>query len=82
VQYDEVPRFDAAFFASSSAVSECVRQWGTESLKSKTVVAIGSPTARALEQHGIPVDVRSPEATADGAITVLAAFLVNRGLGG
>jgi len=77
VRCEQLPRFDIAFFASSSAVRAFVAAWGVDALAGKTVLAIGKPTANALHD----VDVRdvyvSPEATVEDAIAYIAAVCVN-----
>jgi len=80
VPYDAPPSFDAVFFASSSAVEAYVGLWAAESLAGKIAIALGTPTARALASHRIPVNVLSPESTAEGAIEALAAYFVNASL--
>ncbi len=72
-----LPPFDIAFFASSSAVSAFVDAWGAEALAGKSVLAIGHPTAKALESADIADSLVSPEATVSHAIPYLAAKSVN-----
>jgi uroporphyrinogen-III synthase len=74
----ELPPFDVVFFASSSAVRAFVDAWGTESLASKTILAIGKPTAGALENAGMTDILVSPEATVGNAIGCLSASAVDR----
>ena len=52
-----------------------------EVLKGKTVLAIGKPTAKALETSGVEDAIVSKEATVKDAIGCLAADCVNRALG-
>ncbi len=72
--------FDTVFFASSSAVTAFVVAWGVEALANKTVLAIGKPTAKALEAVGVTDVIVSPEATVENAIGCLAAYCVGRAL--
>ncbi len=74
----EPPPFDCVFFASSSAVSAFLEAWGSGRLAGKTVLAIGKPTARALEAVGITDVLVSHEATVADAIAYLAADSVRR----
>lgn len=73
----ELPYFDVAFFASSSAVTAFVDAWGIDPLGTKTVLAIGQPTAKALRSSGISTPLISPEATVASAIAHLAEDRVN-----
>ncbi len=77
---EEVPAFDAVFFASASAVEAYETQWGTSTLSGKTVTAIGQPTLRGLKDFGVPVDVVGPEATVASTLTALALRDVNAAL--
>jgi uroporphyrinogen III methyltransferase / synthase len=77
----ELPPCDTIFFASSSAVAAFSGAWGVEVLKGKTVLAIGKPTAKALETSGVEDAIVSKEATVKDAIGCLAADCVNRALG-
>jgi uroporphyrinogen III methyltransferase / synthase len=81
VGYDEMPRFDAVFFASASAVEAYASAWGAESLEGKTVLAIGRPTLTALRAIGIEADVVGAEATVESSIRTLAEHRVRRRLG-
>ncbi|OGV60261.1 MAG: hydroxymethylbilane synthase [Lentisphaerae bacterium RIFOXYC12_FULL_60_16] len=76
VPYDACPACDIVFFASASAVEYFVAQGFEKSLKGTVVLAIGGPTARALENAGVKVDVRGEPATVAGAITSLARYTV------
>ncbi len=77
VLHDRLPLFDAAFFASSSAVAAFVDQWPTDALAGKPVVAIGRPTAETLEKRGIACTVVPDRATVSSAILALAADLIS-----
>ena len=78
ILHNELPGFDAVFFASASGVESFVAQWGIDALENKTTVVIGIPTARALEKHNRPPDVMAEEATIPGAIRSLARQYVSR----
>lgn len=80
VKHAEQPDFEAAFFASASAVEVYDRQWGAASLKGKFVAAIGKPTLAALKQCGIAADLVPPEATVESSIEALAGHFVRQGL--
>ena len=80
VDHEELPAFDAVFFASASAVESFIAQWGETPLADKTLCVIGKPTARALENRGIQPSVMAREATVAGAINALAAYFVGEKL--
>jgi uroporphyrinogen III methyltransferase / synthase len=80
IDYNQRPIFDVVFFASASAVEVFMNLWSRESLKGKTVLAIGKPTALALERMGRPADLISDEATVSGAVKFLARWSVLREL--
>lgn len=77
ITHDELPDFDAVFFASASGVESFIRQWGVQSLEGKTTVVIGKPTSHALEKHSIKPDIMAQEATIPGAIQSLAEHFVS-----
>ena len=77
VTHDELPEFDALFFASSSAADQFISAWGIEALAGKTVVAIGAPTADTLSAYGRSADLIAKEATTAGAIRALAQHIVS-----
>ncbi len=77
ISHNELPAFDAVFFASASGVESFIDQWGIESLTKKTTVVIGKPTARALEKHHLKPDVVARESTIPGAMLSLAEHLVS-----
>ena len=76
IHYNQRPIFDIVFFASASAVEVFMNLWSVESLKGKTVLAIGKPTALVLERMGRPADLIGDEATVPGAIESLARWSV------
>lgn len=78
VRYACCPDCEAVFFASSSAVESFVAQGFSESLKPAVVLAIGRPTARALERHGLRADLVADPSTVEGAMQCLARRLVAR----
>lgn len=78
MEYEELPPFDAVFFASSSGVESLVDQWGVDALTEKLIVVIGRPTAEALERYGLKPDVIAKESTVPRAIESLAEHLVAR----
>ncbi len=79
-QMPEPPACDAVFFASSSAVTAWQQNYGVAQLEDKDVVAIGSPTARALEKYGVTSVVVGDEATAADAIRTYAEQCVKKEL--
>ena len=76
----ERPEFEAAFFASASAVEAYAQLWGAASLQGKFVVAIGKPTLAALRACGMTADLVPPEATVESSIDALAAHHVRQAL--
>ncbi|WP_372806979.1 uroporphyrinogen-III C-methyltransferase [Pontiella sp.] len=76
VVHDELPDFDAVFFASASGVESFIVQWGIESLTAKTTVVIGKPTAAALRAQGREPEIVAQESTIPGAIQNLATHWV------
>ncbi len=72
VEYSELPDYDIVFFASASAVESYFEQTGRNSLQGKYILAIGKPTAAALEERGSSCDCIADRATVDGAIDTLA----------
>lgn len=80
VQHDELPEFDAVFFASASAVDSFAVQWGISALSEKIIAVIGRPTAFALDKYNIRPDVIAREATVEGTIKALAGHCVGEEL--
>ena len=80
IRYDVCPKFDAVFFASASAVEAYVELWGAKSLAGAIILAIGTPTTKALERAGLSADVMGFTATVEGAIAALAVHSVNASL--
>lgn len=78
IEPDSLPAFDAVFFASASAVRSFLRQWGAAALADATVLAIGEPTACALDEAGRPPDLISPIAGGPESIAALAAQFVTQ----
>ena len=75
-----LPRFDAVFFASASAVEAFVAAWGREALSEKLVGVIGAPTATALARHGFADPAIGRSATIEGGLESLAGVAVSRDL--
>ena len=80
ILYEVLPEFDAAFFASASAVEAFVALWGTAVLTGKTVAAIGEPTCAALRQAGVPDILTGPKATVESSLSALAVHFVRQRL--
>ena len=72
VEYQELPDYDIVFFASASAVESYIEKAGKELLQGKYILAIGKPTAQALEERGLSCDCIADKATVEGAIETLA----------
>jgi uroporphyrinogen-III synthase len=80
VRYDEKPEFEAAFFASASAVESYSALWGAASLKGVYRVALGKPTVAALHKLGMEADLIPPEATVESALTAVAVHFAQQAL--
>jgi uroporphyrinogen III methyltransferase / synthase len=76
VPCDALPEFDAAIFASSSAVRAFTALWGASALAGKQVAAIGEPTKRMLTREDVESVIIGAEATVAGAVLALAAACV------
>lgn len=74
ILYDNLPTFDAIFFSSPSCVNNYLAQWGKKILVKKTIVVIGSSTAKTLLKNNIKPNVVAKEATAQSAIESLACY--------
>ncbi|MBQ7188785.1 MAG: uroporphyrinogen-III C-methyltransferase [Kiritimatiellae bacterium] len=77
VRYDNLPRFDAVFFASASAVESFLNQFGADRLTGKKVVVLGNPTATALRKAGREPDAIAKEATVSSLGLLLFGTSVN-----
>jgi uroporphyrinogen III methyltransferase / synthase len=76
VQLARLPRYDAVFFASSSAVHAFAALEQMSLLNGKRVVVIGEPTRNALLEYGFNGEILAPEASVDSAIEALAAAVL------
>jgi len=76
----EVPPFEAAVFASASAVDTWFAQSSPTSLATIHVAALGPPTAAALQRHGRAADVIAGVASIEATIAALAGCLVSQRL--
>ena len=79
VIHERLPEFDAAFFASGSAVEAFADVWGVGKLNGKPVLAIGAPTADTLARLGVDQKrvIVPPSATVESAIHELARHQLN-----
>ncbi len=80
ITYPAIPAFDIVFFASASAADAYLAQAGADSLHGKFTLAIGGPTAQALEKRGIVCDCIAGKATVEGAFETLAHRFTARNL--
>ncbi|HBC88921.1 MAG TPA: hypothetical protein DCZ94_18415 [Lentisphaeria bacterium] len=79
VKYDKLPEFDAAIFASSSAVESFRANFGLEKLKGKDTVVIGRPTLGTLKKFKYKGSIiLAKEATINGCIESLAEKLIEK----
>ena len=80
ITYDNHPEFDAVLFASASAVEAFDNLWGFDILKNKTILTIGKPTKKLLEEKGITEIVIGREATVKASLYTLAVEFVRQAL--
>ncbi len=73
---ENIPPFDAVFFASASAVTAFMSRSIPYDLADKTVMAIGQPTLAALTSHGIHVARLPLKATVGDGMAMLAAVML------
>ena len=77
VRYDNLPAFDAVFFASASAVESFLCQFGAERLNGKKVAVLGTPTANALRKAGREPDAIAKEATVSSLGMLLFGMILS-----
>lgn len=82
ILYERLPEFEAIVFAAPGEVESFVRAWGAASLAGKTIAAVGSGAAAALEAAGIEARVWGAEASAERAVAGIATRFVGRALAG
>jgi uroporphyrinogen III methyltransferase/synthase len=81
INYDNLPDFDSAIFASASAVNAFISNFGADALSGKVVSVIGQPTLDAVNSAGIKcTTVKAYEATIPGTCAKLAEFYINNKL--
>jgi uroporphyrinogen III methyltransferase/synthase len=78
IRPDQVPAFDAVFFASASAVETFMSLQEAGSLAAKQIAILGKPTLAALARHGLPDAFMAQEATVEGALAALAAGIIRK----
>ncbi len=66
-----LPEFDAAIFASPSALRPLLDRWGASCLAGRIAVAIGPVTAAALRAAGIVASAVADDPTQDGVVRAL-----------
>ena len=77
MKYEKPAEFDAAVFASSSAVESFHGSFGLEKLKGKDTVVIGEPTLETLKRFNCRSNIiLAKEATVNGCIESLAESIV------
>lgn len=81
IQYDNLPRFDAVLFSSSSAVKGFVQNVLTPLGKEVIACSISPLTAKTVEETRLfSKTIIAPEATLTDMVTSLAADLINKQL--
>ncbi len=68
-----LPDFDAAIFASPSALGALVDRWGAGALAGRVTVAIGPVTAAAMRAAGVTPAAVADDPTQDGVVRALRA---------
>jgi uroporphyrinogen III methyltransferase/synthase len=81
VAHARIPLFDAALFASRSAVCALLDRPDAPDLTGRPVAAIGRPTADELRRRGATDVVVGSEATVSAALLALAGRCVSEALG-
>ena len=76
-EYDVCPKFTTVFFASASAATSFINQFGEDALDGKIVVSIGEPTAKVLTATNYKANIITDVCTVNGAFNALKAYLVN-----
>lgn len=66
-----LPAFDAAVFASPSALRALVDRWGTTALQARPCVAIGPVTAQAMGAAGVEPAAVAGDPTTEGVLQAL-----------
>ncbi len=72
IKYDHTPNGDAIFFASASAVTSFINQFGSDLLKKIITVSIGKPCTAKLQSYGIKPTLQANQATVEASIKKLA----------
>lgn len=67
-----LPAFDAAVFASPSALRAMLERWGPGCLTDRVVVAIGPITAQAIQTAGVPLAAVAADPSQDALVSALA----------
>ncbi len=80
ISYDNYPEFDAVFFASASAVESFDNLWGISNLKNKTILAIGKPTKKLLEEKGVTEIIDGKKSTVESSLFALATYFIMHSL--
>jgi uroporphyrinogen-III synthase len=74
-----LPAFDAALFASPSALRAFVARWSTTPLRSAVTVAIGPVTAEAMRENGLTPGAVAAEPTPAALVSALVDALERAG---
>ncbi|MFH1007501.1 MAG: uroporphyrinogen-III C-methyltransferase [Candidatus Latescibacterota bacterium] len=80
IHYEDTPQWNAAFFASPSAVDAFVANWGPGLLREKPCVVLGGETRDRLSAYTPETPVMPEESTVEGSMAALAAYFVRRQL--
>jgi uroporphyrinogen-III synthase len=74
----ELPPFDAAFFASASAVRTFFAIASAEKIAHKQVAVMGGPTLAELDAHAVGDAIAPSESTVAGALLALACGIISK----